>query len=210
MPAYTIEDLNTAVQRVLAGEKARNVSDSTSIPYRTLTKWVAKGKMGIFRAPARRGPAPLLSGPAEECLVEWIVGRQLVGHPTSRKEIIYKAGTMISMITGQSVGSGWYRRFMARHPLLASRTSQAVSKARNAVTKGDLEMFYNSLIKAVVEHQLDATRVFNMDETAFQTSKGSKRVVAVRGSKNVWHQDVAVNFHLTLVACGSAAGFMVP
>ncbi|KAE8957546.1 hypothetical protein PR001_g31333, partial [Phytophthora rubi] len=42
------------------------------------------------------------------------------------------------------------------------------------------------------------------------TSKGSKRVVAVRGSKNVWHQDVAVNFHLTLVACGSAAGFMVP
>ncbi|EGZ15633.1 hypothetical protein PHYSODRAFT_509212, partial [Phytophthora sojae] len=87
------------------------------------------------------------------------------------------------------------------HPMLATRTSQA----RNAVTKSDLELFFSSLIKAVVENRLDASRVFNMDETAFQTNKGSKRVVAVRGSKNVWHQDVALNFHLTLVACQSPA-----
>ncbi|EGZ05374.1 hypothetical protein PHYSODRAFT_261985 [Phytophthora sojae] len=184
MPAYEIEDLNSAVKRVLAGDSARSVSDSTPIPYRTLTIWVAKGKMGIFRAPVRHGPDPLLSQPAEACLVEWIVGRQLVGHPASRKEIIFKAGTMSSMATGQT--------------------------ARNAVTKSDLEQVFSSLIKAVVENRLDASRVFNMDETAFQTNNGSKRVVAVRGSKNVWHQDVALNFHLTLVACGSASGCMVP
>ncbi|EGZ25887.1 hypothetical protein PHYSODRAFT_256042 [Phytophthora sojae] len=179
MPAYEIEDLNSAVKRVLAGDSARSVSDSTPIPYRTLTKWVAKGEMGIFRAPVRHGPAPLPSQPAEACLVEWIVGRQLVGHPASRKEIIFKAGTMSSMATGQTVGGGWYRRFMGRHPMLATRTSQAVCKARNAVTKSDLEQFFSSLIKAVVENRLDASRVFNMDETAFQTNKGSKRVVVV-------------------------------
>ncbi|EGZ15634.1 hypothetical protein PHYSODRAFT_507771, partial [Phytophthora sojae] len=109
---YAPRRLNSAVKRVLAGDSARSVSDSTPIPYRTLTKWVAKGKIGIFRAPVRHGPASLLSQPAEACLVEWIVGRQLVGHPASRKEIIFKAGTMSSMATGQTVGGGWYRRFM--------------------------------------------------------------------------------------------------
>ncbi|EGZ11466.1 hypothetical protein PHYSODRAFT_517026, partial [Phytophthora sojae] len=58
----------------------------------------------------------------------WIVWRQLVGHPASRKEIIFKAGTMMSMATGQTVGGEWYRRFMGRHLMLATRTSQAVAK----------------------------------------------------------------------------------
>ncbi|KUF93002.1 serine/threonine-protein kinase nek3 [Phytophthora nicotianae] len=49
-----------------------------------------------------------------------------------------------------------------------------------------------------------------MDETAFQTRKKSKKVIAVRGSSNVWCLDPSVNFHLSIVACGSAAGFVVP
>ncbi|KAG2909899.1 hypothetical protein PC129_g10866 [Phytophthora cactorum] len=44
MPAYTIEDLNAAVKRVLSGEKVRRVSTTILIPYRNLRKWVAKEK----------------------------------------------------------------------------------------------------------------------------------------------------------------------
>ncbi|KAG3111577.1 hypothetical protein PI124_g9319 [Phytophthora idaei] len=105
MPASTIEDLNAAVKRVLPGEKVRGVSTTTIITYRTLRKWIAKRKVGIFRESLRRSPAPLLSPPAEQCLVGCIVGRQMVRHTASRKEIVFKAGPISSMATGHTVGT---------------------------------------------------------------------------------------------------------
>ncbi|KAE9200906.1 hypothetical protein PF004_g18861 [Phytophthora fragariae] len=49
-----------------------------------------------------------------------------------------------------------------------------------------------------------------MDETAFYKAPKSKRVVAVRRSKNVWMATPTTSFHMTTIACGSAAGFVVP
>lgn len=99
---------------------------------------------------------------------------------------------------------------MERFPSLSILTSEAVTKARNCVTEADTRLLFTTLLKVIVEHKIDTTRVFNIDETAFQTSKGSKRVAAVRGSTNVWHPDVSASFHLPILACGSAAGFVVP
>ncbi|KAH9086311.1 hypothetical protein LEN26_020245 [Aphanomyces euteiches] len=49
-----------------------------------------------------------------------------------------------------------------------------------------------------------------MDETSFNTRSKSKKVVALRGSRNVWSKEVTTNFHLSIVACGSADGKMLP
>ncbi|KAG2776097.1 hypothetical protein PC116_g22458 [Phytophthora cactorum] len=49
-----------------------------------------------------------------------------------------------------------------------------------------------------------------MDETALQKQLKSKKVAAVRGSSNVWSTEPTANFHLTIVACGSAVGFVIP
>ncbi|KAE8897131.1 hypothetical protein PF005_g8277 [Phytophthora fragariae] len=54
-----------------------------------------------------------------------------------------------------------------------------MSKARNSVTKDGITLLFNSLLEAIVENRC------NMDDTTFQTNKGSKRRVTVRGSKNV-------------------------
>ncbi|KAE9116918.1 hypothetical protein PF010_g8787 [Phytophthora fragariae] len=71
-------------------------------------------------------------------------------------------------------------------------------------------MIFNTLAKLVIELKLDGSRVFNMDETAFQKQLKSKKVVAVKGSSNVWSTEPTANFHLAIVASGSAAGFSVP
>lgn len=42
--------------------------------------------------------------------------------------------------------------------------------------------------------------MFNIDETTFETHKKAKKVVALRGSKNVWTTKVSANLHLTVVA----------
>ncbi|KAG6587025.1 uncharacterized protein IUM83_02774 [Phytophthora cinnamomi] len=88
---YTKSKLNSAVERVVAGEKAKTVSMSTKIPFRTLIKWVGKRKKGESMESQRRGPQPRLTAEAEQNLCEWIMGRQLIGKPAKRGEIIVKA-----------------------------------------------------------------------------------------------------------------------
>jgi hypothetical protein len=62
----------------------------------------------------------------------------------------------------------------------------------------------------VVEQKLDATRIFNMDETSFLSKSSSKKVVAVKGSSNVWCRKEEPGFHLTIVACVRADGKTIP
>ncbi|RHY14749.1 hypothetical protein DYB36_013747 [Aphanomyces astaci] len=50
----------------------------------------------------------------------------------------------------------------------------------------------------MAEHNLTLDRMFNMDETAFETRRKSKKVVALKGSPNVWAKTVATNFHLSV------------
>ncbi|KAE8959290.1 hypothetical protein PR002_g30586 [Phytophthora rubi] len=210
MPSYTNDELLAAVRRVLAGEHAPTVSKQTRIHYRTLMNWVAKAKNGDPVAPSRRGPPPALHPEAEQNLVEWVIGRQYVGFPAKRQEIIQKASDIYAMMTGKTLGQGWYRRFLKRHPILSGRTSESITKARNSVSMTDATRLFTTLCKVLVEHKISSSRLFNMDETAFDTNKGGKRVVAVRGSRNVWHPDLSTGFHLTVVVCGSADGEVVP
>ncbi|RLN31641.1 hypothetical protein BBJ28_00026272 [Nothophytophthora sp. Chile5] len=207
---YTNGELNAAVQKIRSGEAGKLVSKKTKIPYRTLMKWVAEAKKGIIRSPGRRGPAPLLPSEAEENLCEWVIGRQLVGKPAKRQEVIDKACEISSLLFDKDVGDGWYKRFLERHPTLAPRVSQSISKARNAVDNTDVQRLFNTLLKLYIEKGFSRENIFNVDETAFQTTTKSKKVLAARGSPNVWHTDASAGFHLSIVACASASGLVVP
>lgn len=85
-----------------------------------------------------------------------------------------------------------------------------MSKARNNVTELEVAALFGVLAKVIVEENMDGSRIFNIDETAFESSRKTTRVVALKGSKNVWHTDLTTSFHLSIVACGSASGFVVP
>ena len=49
-----------------------------------------------------------------------------------------------------------------------------------------------------------------MDETGFQTREKKKKVIAVKGSKNVWSKCISANFHLSIVATSSGSGDITP
>ena len=67
-----------------------------------------------------------------------------------------------------------------------------------------------TLMKLVVEHKIDASRMYNVDETSFMPKGDSRKVIAIKGSPNVWqHQDKA-NFHMTVVAAVGADGRSIP
>jgi hypothetical protein len=78
------------------------------------------------------------------------------------------------------------------------------------VTDADVRTLFGSVAKAIIEDNMHGSRIFNIDETAFESSRKPTRVVVLRGSKNGRHSDPTTSFHLSFVACGSAAGFVVP
>ncbi|KAE8982484.1 hypothetical protein PR001_g23713 [Phytophthora rubi] len=210
MPKYPTELKNEAVHQVQGGASVSDVAAASGVLERTIRKWLAAVKDGSSLKPVRRGPKPLLPEEAERHIYDWIVGRQLVGFPADRGQILRKAKEVALLVSGKTVGDGWYCRFFERHPTLSVRTAQSLSMKRNNVTNVDLTILFTTLAKLVIELNLDSSRVFNMNETAFQTRKKGKKVVAVRGSSNIWSTEPSVNFHLSIVACGSGAGFAVP
>ncbi|ETL50103.1 hypothetical protein L916_00609 [Phytophthora nicotianae] len=86
------------------------------------------------------------------------------GAPVGRKDIVRKASHIFK--DGYSSTSSY-------------RVSKSVSKVRNYVTKMEVATFFGSLAKVIVEENMDATRVFNVDETAFESSRKTTRVRAV-------------------------------
>ncbi|GMF50525.1 unnamed protein product [Phytophthora fragariaefolia] len=210
MPTYSAEVKNSVVAHVQSGASVAAVAASSGILDRTIRKWITAAKKRTPLEPIRRGPKPRLPEEAEYHIYEWIVGRQLVGFPTDRGQIIRKAKEVSLLVCGEELGEGWYRRFMERNQTLANRTAQSISMRRKNVCEEALATLFATLAKLVIKLDLNESRVFNMDETAFQTRKKSKKVVATRGSSSVWSIYPSVNFHFSMVACGSASGFVVP
>ncbi|RHZ32279.1 hypothetical protein DYB37_014019 [Aphanomyces astaci] len=97
---------------------------------------------------------------------------QCAGWPVERYEVVIKANKILNhhFSVPRSVGRGWYGRFENRYHDLSARMTQKPSKARNAVT-----------------HKLS-------------NQGASKKIVAVRGSVNVWKGDQKSCYHLTIVA----------
>ncbi|KAK1931854.1 Tigger transposable element-derived protein 1 [Phytophthora citrophthora] len=206
-----------AVLACKRGKSVDEVSDSTKIPARCIRRWVKIDKdTSAYYSEAmttpRHGPPPLLCLDAENNIYDWIIGRQMQGTPVGRQEIIQRAGKISLLVCGAVVGEGWYRRFKDRFPAIGARRSQPVTKARNTVSTEDITSFFWSLTKVMIENEigLDASHIFNVDETAFKCGNISTQVVALRGSRNVWHTDPSMSFHLSFVACGSAGGNAVP
>lgn len=98
---------------------------------------------------------------------------------------------------------------MGRHPSLSLRMTQVIKRARNSVTVDSTRQFFNSLIAVIIQERLDSKRIYNVDETGF-AQRSKNKVIAFTGSKNVWTSTAEANFHLTIVACGSVNGDVVP
>nr|CCA24691.1 conserved hypothetical protein [Albugo laibachii Nc14] len=195
---YEKQDVVDALERVHNGESYAEVARTSSVPLRTLVKKAKDQQSGIPIKGLRRGTKPAISVDLESHLVEWIAAMQRVGLPVARIEImtrttmIYDAlqkGTKASQ--SAQLTSGWYSRFLGRHP-------------------SSVDVLFNTMAKLLIENRIDSSRVFNMDETLFTPMSTTRTVIAIKGSRNVWTQEITPCFHMSVVAVVSASGFAVP
>jgi hypothetical protein len=203
------------VEHVQRGEKITTVVASSNVSRNTIKRRLAEIKAGMPRQLARPGPRPLLPEACEADLVTWIAAMQRAKLPVQPWEVMAAANDLNRTVNGATrtttpLTHGWYARFMARHPEFSLRTSQPLSRARAVADAAVYCSLFHRVVKAVIELKLDSTRVFNVDETSFVSKYQSKPVVAVRGSSSVWTHVPETSFHLSVVACVSAAGYAVP
>jgi hypothetical protein len=79
-------------------------------------------------------------------------------------------------------GDKWYYGFIARRPEISLRQPEATSMARaRGFCKENVTEFFSVLDKSFHENNLDAGRIFNMDETALSTVQQSQKVLARNG-----------------------------
>jgi hypothetical protein len=211
---YDRDELQDAVTLHKNGVKMRHISMKyPHIPRRTIYDYLNREKNGFDVQ--KPGPKPILTEDIESDLESWIVGMQTQGYPISRDMLLVKANEIYKEMYGRtrSVGSlkpSWIQKFLSRHPSLCMRTSQVIKRARAEVDINGIQVFFWDVVRHVVERQITADRLFNMDETAFGQQVKSKKVIAVKGSKNCWSKSATTSSHVTVVGCGSANGFIIP
>nr|CCA14710.1 conserved hypothetical protein [Albugo laibachii Nc14] len=66
------------------------------------------------------------------------------------------------------------------------------------------------MAKLLIGNSIDSSLVFNMDKTSFTPKSTTRIVIAIKGSRNMWTQEIKPNFHMSVVAAASASVSAVP
>ncbi|OQR85484.1 hypothetical protein ACHHYP_11770 [Achlya hypogyna] len=201
--------LFAALQHLASGVKYDEIKVTTGVPKSTVSRYETILKNG-GKPRSTPGPRPILSTALEDDIYSWVVAMQMAGFPVGRTDICAKDNLVCEVLNIGCVTDGWYQRFLGRYPDLTSRVAQVVSRSRNGPTKDAMITLFGTLQKLVIELKLDATRIFNMDESPFLSRTKSKTVVALRGSHNVWTTEPPSSAHISYLAYVSAPGLLVP
>ncbi|XP_041983266.1 uncharacterized protein LOC121736248 [Aricia agestis] len=112
-----------------------------------------------------------------------------------------------------TAGHDFYKGFIKRHPDLTLRQPEPTSKARaRGFNKTQVYRFFDLLEAEIEKHQIDATRLYNMDETGIQTSSNKPpKVLTKVGKRQVGHiASTERGRTTTVICCCNAAGSFVP
>lgn len=158
--------IENAVTDMLNGMSARSAANKWDVPRTTLQN---RKKAG-FRKPMRPGPATILTTDEETVLCNWLIELSRRGIPVQKK-------FLLAPFVQNRPGKGWFKAFLRRHPNLAERYAEPISRGRGKLTEncirgwfGDAERFFKENNCQYVMQ--DPTRQFNGDETGFSWIPG--------------------------------------
>ena len=189
------------------------VAGSSPLSLTTIKHYVKMKKDTGTIVVGRGGLKPVLPADIENDLVAWAAAIQRAGWPVDQHDMIENANQVLKLApesAPSNLGRGWYSGFLRRHPELALRKAQKLSKQRNAVTKECIYKDFYSLLHATVQLRCTAANIYNTDETSFKSMGKSKTVIAIRGSPEVWTTEPNMSYHLTIMAAVAADRTPVP
>lgn len=217
---YTQEQVELAVQSVKqGGSSINNASRVYSVPRATLfDKLNNRTKV---RCP--QGRPTVLKEAEEKVLAEWVINMARIGYGRTKQELCFVVKKILeddnrpNPFTDNLPGRHWIEGFLKRHENISLRTGEALGKERAYVTSQKLDKWFadyvdylTSSVPGGEEVMQDPTRIFNADESGFPLAGKSEKVLAEKGSKNVYNLTTSDKSQITVLACCSASGMFIP
>ena len=208
--AWTNENLERACHAVMQeGVSLRRAAEEYQIPKSTIQDHVS-GKVFLGSKSGRQ----YLTESEEKELVTFILRSARIGYPRTRKQII----GLVQYILEQkghtvSVTSGWWNSFSKRHPEVSLRTPEDFSHARHHYARSEtVHNYFDLLEETIISNELESTPslIFNCDETGMPLNAKPPKVAVKTGTKHSRCVTTGDKSQITVLACCSAAGFILP
>ncbi|XP_050502477.1 uncharacterized protein LOC126881871 [Diabrotica virgifera virgifera] len=171
----------------------------------------------------KMGPKSILSEGEEKLLANWILSMGRKGFPVNATNLISTVHKIMKE-TGRSTvfkdgmpGKTWFAAFLRRHPEIKKRRAESITKSRAAVSKADIEKWFNEIENYLKEEgMIDIlkypNRIYNADETGFSLDPKSGIVLGPAKLEEDFYErkSNAEKEQITVMACFSADGITVP
>ncbi|XP_076664940.1 LOW QUALITY PROTEIN: uncharacterized protein LOC143367200 [Andrena cerasifolii] len=142
-----------------------------------------------------KGPATYLTSEQENILVHWILYCSERGFPVMKCQLLQCVQKLVNELKRQTPfkdnkpGRHWFENFCRRHPKITQRVAQNLSASRASATEEVLRQWFLEVQQHLEKFGLlniDPSRIFNLDESAFFLVPKADKVLARRGSKAVY------------------------
>jgi hypothetical protein len=214
---YILNHLEAAKEAVMTrGWTVCKASKIYKVPRTTLFDHTR----GRFRdGVGKMGRTLALDQQTENSLVKYCIYMAQKGFPLTRKILGVLALQSIKQMKVKNPFSEagpsrkWVRSFLKRHTLqLSLRTPDHVDGGRAALNQVEVDQFFNILQSVYDDHpNITSAQVYNCDETGFSAKETTKvKVIAKKGQKRVYLQQVKFTGHTTVLMAASAAGDVLP
>lgn len=184
---YTDDDLKRALEAIEKGMTVFSSSKKYGVPYQTLRDKV-NGKS--VKSRRHSGLASILTVDIENKLVSWVQTCARQGFAIDKTILldnvqkIVLANNLKTPFKDGRPSKKWFYSFMGRHKVLSQKKAEYINGARGSVTEQAIRRWFSNVIETLGDHGdvlNDPSRVFNMDETAFQLSPKTNLVIGERG-----------------------------
>ena len=167
------------------------------------------------------GPSPVLGQRNEMLLVNWIKQLAQKGFPIRKHMLVSSVEKIVSTMEVRHTfsdgrpGKKWVQLFLNRHPDIAFRCSEKLSRNRALLTPEILKKWFVDVEKTLQAsgtfHVLqDPSRVFNLDESGFSLCPKGDKVLGIKGQKNVYELADRDKENVTVLLNVSASGVLAP
>uniref|UniRef100_A0A2A4JLU0 DDE-1 domain-containing protein n=1 Tax=Heliothis virescens TaxID=7102 RepID=A0A2A4JLU0_HELVI len=208
--------MKKAMQEVTEQKQAvKTTATKYGIPRATLQRHLKSGsskkKLGRFTA--------IFSEEQEKELLDYVFEMDSVFYGLTKEEFLLlvfqyaEKNRIPHPFKGGTAGTDWYKGFIRKHPDLTLRKPEPTSIARaRGFNKPQVYRFFDLLEEQTQKHGIDATRLYNMDETGVQTSSNKPpRILTKVGKRQVGLIASSERGRTTtVICCCNAAGSFIP
>ncbi|KAF2889816.1 hypothetical protein ILUMI_16357, partial [Ignelater luminosus] len=211
--------METAINLCRAGESVKGTAKKYGLAYATLYRHVKSGvafpQLGRFRPVLTEDQeTELMNYPKDMYAVFFGFTRDafmsLAFHYAHYNKLQYPE----SWSKNKKAGEDWLQRFLSRHTNLTLRTPESTSVVRaKGFNRRGVCHFYKNLESAIEKNNIEASRLYNMDETGISTTSNKPpKVLSVKGKRQVGMIASAKRGQLTIVigCCNAAGSFLLP